>query len=138
MKILVFLISIFLSPVVFGHGEDRPGPNGGFIRMPGAFHIEVVPAGTKKFKIFLLDIDWKNPSLTNSSLEVSLEAHSKIVGVACVPDKNYYQCSLPDGASLKKRGKLLVVAKRESMQGVEISYELPLRLEGKDKKHSHH
>ncbi len=49
-------------------------PNGGFIKMPGAFHTEVVPVGQNKLKVFLLDMNWKNPSILNSNLSVTHKA----------------------------------------------------------------
>lgn len=64
------LLSIF-STHASAHGENKPGPNGGYIRMPGAFHTEIVPNGKHKIKVYLLDIEWKNPSVINSKLEIS-------------------------------------------------------------------
>jgi hypothetical protein len=42
----------------WGHGEDKPGPNGGYIQMPGAFHTELVPVSDKVFKNLISMITW--------------------------------------------------------------------------------
>ena len=60
------------------HGEDRPGPHGGIIRMPGAFHTELRPKSNREFELFLLDMKWGEPSVAQSSVE----AASKLPGVA--------------------------------------------------------
>jgi hypothetical protein len=64
---MLFAAILFQHTLASAHGEDKAGPNGGFIRMPGAFHTELVPSGKDKLKVYLLDIQWKNPSLKNSS-----------------------------------------------------------------------
>lgn len=35
----------------FAHGEGKPGPNGGEIRMPGAFHTEAITVEKNKLKV---------------------------------------------------------------------------------------
>ncbi len=77
MNILTISSTVALMLIVhtaYGHGENKLGPNGGFIKMPGAFHTEVVPVGQNKLKVFLLDMNWKNPSILNSNLSVTHKA----------------------------------------------------------------
>lgn len=123
--------------VVYAHGEDKLGPNGGFIRMPGAFHTEVLPLGANKLKVYLLDINWENPSVLNSSLRVSLR--SKETSLAkCEVQENYYLCEFPMEVNLTKRGELSVEAQRENQKGNMVSYELPLKLQVIDDGHGGH
>lgn len=131
MKFLLFCILLIVTQLGFAHGEDKYGPHKGFIRMPGAFHTEVVPVGKNKIRVYLLDIDWKNPSVLRSSVEVNLSGQCEI-------KKNYYECSFPSGVNLQKKGQLIVIAQREGQKGSEAIYELPLKLESKKDSHDHH
>jgi hypothetical protein len=140
MRTLIFtlLMTLILGEgVVYAHGEDKLGPNGGFIRMPGAFHTEVLPLGANKLKVYLLDINWENPSVLNSSLRVSLR--SKETSLAkCEVQENYYLCEFPMEVNLTKRGELSVEAQRENQKGNMVSYELPLKLQVIDDGHGGH
>ena len=133
----VLLIGAFSGSIALAHGEDKPGPHGGFIRMPGGFHTEVLPTGKNKLKIFLLDIEWKNPSLKNSSIEARIDSGPKKAVGSCVQKDDYYECTFPK-IDLRKNGNLFIKPKREGQQGMEINYELPLRLQVIDDGHGNH
>ncbi len=134
----LFIVSLLLkSNFAFAHGEDKPGPHGGFIRMPGAFHTEVVPQSKTTLKVFLLDIEWKNPSINNSSLQVILNDKSKTKAQCSVKD-NYYLCSFPKPIDLTKKGELKVLPQRDGQKGAEVSYILPLKFEVVDDGHGGH
>ncbi len=140
MRTLIFtlLMTLILGEgVVYAHGEDKLGPNGGFIRMPGAFHTEVLPLGANKLKVYLLDINWENPSVLNSSLSVSLRS-KKTSQAKCEVQENYYLCEFPMEVNLTKRGELSVEAQRENQKGNMVSYELPLKLQVIDDGHGGH
>ena len=127
MSNLVLIISILLSSSFsFAHGEDKYGPNRGFVRMPGAFHTELVPEGKDKLKVFLLDIQWKNPSVINSELQIK---YNDKINAKCEIQDNFYTCTFPKTVNLTKKGELKVTAEREDQKGMEVSYSLPLRLE---------
>lgn len=121
----LFLIGLLSTPTAFGHGEDKPGPRGGFIRMPGAFHIEVVPTGPSEAKVYLLDMEWKNPSTKDVSVEMSLKGKGS---ANCSVKKDHVLCVLQKGANLQNKGQLVVKAKREGQVGNEVTYDLPLKL----------
>lgn len=129
-NLAILTITLVSSSLAFGHGEDKLGPHSGFVRMPGAFHTEVVKITNKKFKIYLLDIEWKNPSLKDSSVEATLATKSGEEQAVCETKDNYYECSLKNG-SLKK-GVLNIQAKRENATGGIATYKLPLKLDSHD------
>lgn len=140
MRTLIFtlLMTLILGEgVIYAHGEDKPGPNGGFIRMPGAFHTEVIPLGPNQLKIFLLDITWQNPSTAKSSLTVTLKS-KKSAKAKCEIKDNYYVCDFPKGVDITQKGELLVDAKRENQKGNQVSYGLPLKLQVIDDGHGEH
>ena len=139
MRVLILMLSLSgLSTAAFAHGEDVPGPNGGFVRMPGAFHTEVIPMSRNKLKVYLLDIQWKNPSVKNSNLSVTFKG-KKSSTAKCVVEADYYICDFANDIDLKKKGKLTVEAERENQKGNVVSYDLPLKLQVVDDGHgSHH
>lgn len=137
MKKIISILSLglIISSLAYAHGEDKPGPNGGFIRMPGAFHTELVPMGKNILKVFLLDINWKNPSVTKSSLQITHNGKSK---ADCKIQEKYYQCAFSKSVDLTKKGELKVSAQREEQKGAEVTYSLPLKIEVIDDGHGGH
>lgn len=128
---LVIALSVLaLGAAAHAHGEDKPGPNGGEIRMPGAFHTEVKIQG-KEVRVYLVDIEFKNPTVENSSVEITAITGAAKNGLklACRASKAsrpaYFTCTAPkyspvDGDVLK------VKAKRGTSTGNEVEYSLPL------------
>jgi hypothetical protein len=122
----VAAISIFTATkFAHAHGEDKLGPHGGYIRMPGAFHTEVVPKN-KFLEVYLLDINWKNPITTDSSLSLSIQQNGVKKVFDCTDAQNRFICQLPNGVNLDS-GKLIVRSTRASAVGNEIEYALPLK-----------
>lgn len=130
---MMVLLSVQLvtGTAALAHGEDKPGPNGGEIRMPGAFHTEV-KGKSREFEVFLLDIDFKNPTITNSSVEarvIQMTLPSKEVDLACRKSKSSrppkFVCV--SEAYQPVAGDFLVIkAKRGTAIGAEARYKLPL------------
>lgn len=125
-KLMLALSAILISNFALAHGEDKYGPNKGFIRMPGAFHVELVPDGKNKLKVYLLDIQWKNPSVVKSKVQIK---HDDKNSAQCEIKENYYLCEFPKSVNLTKKGELKVVVEREEQKGMEVSYPLPFKLE---------
>ena len=125
---------ILFSIQIFAHGEDKLGPNGGYLRMPGAFHTELVPAGKNNFKVYLTDLEWKNPLVRESNVVLKYGT----IEAKCVVDKIYYLCAFNSKVDLSK-GELVIEATRDKQKGNPMAYPLPLRLpEVKKDKHQHH
>lgn len=121
------LILTTFPQLALAHGEDKVGPHGGFIRMPGAFHTEIVQTEKDKAKIYLLDMNWQSPSVKDAKVEVGLGTKATVKCQA--QEESYFLCSFPKGTDLSKKGKLQVKAQREGQKGNEVTYELPLKLE---------
>jgi hypothetical protein len=116
-----------MASQIWAHGEDKPGPNGGFISMPGAFHVELVPVNARQLKAYLLDIDWKNPTLKESSIELSQGA----LAAKCKAKTDHFVCDFPAAVDLTKPGELTVNSTREKQKGNTVKYSLPLKTEMK-------
>ena len=138
MKYLILVFMVAISLKALAHGEDKLGPNGGYIRMPGSYHTEVVPDGPAKFKIFFLDIAWKTQPLNNSSIEVSYKGNKSAKAQCEAKERNFFSCTLPKGIDLTKSGKLVVISQHEKQKGNEVTYNLPLKLEIVDDGHGGH
>lgn len=121
---LIFSLLTALSINVFAHGEDKPGPHGGYIRMPGAFHTEVIK-DKNGYRIYLLDINWKNPSVLDSSVSASIQTGKKKSDLTCTKESDSYLCK----SSLPEKGELNIIAKREGQTGIVAKYKLPLKFE---------
>ncbi len=134
-KLITNIMSLVIlsSSLAIAHGEDKPGPNGGFIRMPGAFHTELVAESANSVKVFLLDLEWKNPSVNKSDVQIT-HNNSK-TKAKCKIKENFYICVFPKSVNLKKKGSLKVNSTREGQTGNEVSYPLPLKLEVVDDGH---
>ncbi len=128
MKLFVCLLAMnFTASLGFAHGEDKYGPNGGFVRMPGAFHTELVPAEAGQVKVYLLDINWKNPITKNTKLEMAYKG-STVETAKCEIKADYYSCRFSNAIDLKKKGQIQLLAEREGQKGQPAVYELPLKL----------
>jgi hypothetical protein len=113
---------------VFAHGEEKLGPNGGYIKMPGAFHTEVVADSKNTLKVYLLDMEWKNPSVANSSVKASISGKPATQG-KCEIKENFYLCQFAENVDLSRKAKLKINSQREGQKGMAISYSLPLKLD---------
>lgn len=128
-RILILTTAILAnSELSLAHGEDKAGPNGGFIRMPGAFHTELVLEGKNILKVYLLDMQWKNPSVSKASLQIMFSG-KKSTKADCVASEINFVCTFPKNIDLTTNGKLSVQAKREGEKGSEVTYPTPLKLE---------
>jgi len=112
----------------FGHGEDTAGPHGGEIRMPGAFHTElVITKDPKVLRVYLLDISFKDPVTQGS--DVTLTFVPKLSAgvdqtVVCRPMRDYFECVFR-APLLRKAGTLEIVANRQGVKGDKAVYWLP-------------
>lgn len=141
MKVLGLIITGLLLPTMtLAHGEDQPGPHGGSIRMPGAFHTEVLVNNDKSVQVYLLDMNFKNPTTKDSKVELKIENKKKVSTFKCAPMDDHFHCHSED-KSLQK-GQLIVQATRENAVGNEAVYDLPLKYSNqkqkKSKSHHHH
>ncbi|TGM42416.1 hypothetical protein EHQ92_16630 [Leptospira biflexa] len=134
--IVVFSVLFSFQPIL-AHGEHKPGPNGGVIRMPGAFHTEVLVYKNLGFKVYLLDINFENPTSKNSDVNAIIVNAGKEVRLKCSGHPDHFYCELPKGASLDT-GELLLNPVWKGQKGAEVKYKLPLGELKEEKKEHHH
>jgi len=124
---IIVLLLFFAASQASAHGGAKLGPNGGYIRMPGAFHTEVVPT-EDGLNVYLLDLDLKNPTTKQTSLEVALRKGSQQTALSCSVASNYYSCRLPAKTKVATGDRYLVKATREGAVAGVAQYETPFRL----------
>lgn len=130
--------ALLITFTAFGHGENKPGPHGGQIRMPGNFHTELVVEGSTA-KIYLLDMAFKNPITEKSSVIVTAEGKSGTVKPHCVEKKPFFECHFSQ--EVNKYSNVVIKAVRKGQKGKEAHYSLPLKFNSNAKPtedHSHH
>lgn len=126
----ILLLSLLFPTFTFAHGEDKPGPNQGYLQMPGAFHTELVLDKDQSVRIYLLDIEFKNPTVQDSSVELIYQNGKKIIPFKCaIMGSDHFHCLTSEKYSTKK-GDFKVKATREKAVGNEAIYKLPLKLSG--------
>jgi hypothetical protein len=125
MKNIIITAILLFGQFALSHGENKPGPHRGYIRMPGAFHTEVVPINATDFQVFLLDLNWQKPTVVDSSVQAKVVSLNKEIAFGCNKDGDHFMCKIPTGFSLN-RGQLILKAKRENSTGADAIYELPL------------
>jgi hypothetical protein len=123
MKNITIAIALILTLKAHAHGDDKPGPHGGFITMPGAFHVEVVPRSKQHLDVYLLDAEWKNPTVKESSVTIRYGD----TAAKCEVKTEFYECLFPKTVDLTKSGNLSVDATREKQKGNTAVYKLPLK-----------
>lgn len=144
MKYPKYLLTALLIGPAFAlaHGEDKPGPHGGNVEMPGAFHTELVLDKDQSAHIYLIDINFQNPTTKDSSVKVFARNNKTEVPFSCSIMHNHFHC-IPS-KKYKLTGELVVEAVREKAAGNQAVYKLPLKFgKADDKKestseHSHH
>ena len=133
MKLLSFLClsNLLISTNAFAHGEDKHGPNNGYIKMPGAFHTEVVPSADGSFRVYLVDFYNKNPTVKDSTVEFQIKDAEKVIVFDCKPiEDTYYNCTSKE--KNRDKGQIILTAKRLGSQGRPAIYDLPLKLKPKE------
>lgn len=123
MKNYLLALAVLTTTQSWSHGEDKPGPHGGTIAMPGAFHAEAVYIKEQQIKIYLLDMEWKNPTITDSSVALTYGPET----AKCISKKDHFVCDFSKTVNLSKAGTLTVVATRKKQIGNSFTYTLPLK-----------
>lgn len=127
MEIVTLLSLLLTSEVTLAHGMNKNGPNGGYIKMPGAFHTELVDKGAS-MHVYLLDMSFKNPTTADSTVKIIFKGNTELE-YTCTKTVNYFVCEKPKG-DLRNVKEVIVNAIRNKSKGSEAVYSLPLRLGG--------
>ncbi len=144
MSLYRYLITAFLvlPSMANAHGGDKPGPHGGNVEMPGAFHTELVVNKDLSLNVYLTDMSFQNPTTKDSSVKAFAREKKSEVPFSCSAQDNYFHC-VPT-KKYSQTGELVIQAVREKAVGNDAVYKLPLKFtkpaskETSSSDHSHH
>lgn len=140
MKYLsITILSLLISSNLYAHGEDKFGPHGGYIKMPAAFHTELIPSGNGNFVVYLLDLQNKNAAVKNSNVTLKYKNQKAEFPFECIVVNDHFLCTNTSKVDLTDGNSLIVKAERLNVSANPIAYDLPLALKGKTgSKTTHH
>lgn len=138
MKFFMLVAFLMTGLKVFAHGENKPGPHGGNVLMPGPFHTELLLVA-EVATVWLLDMAFKNPTTENSQVTLTANNKDQSVSAECTNKKIFFECRFPQKISDYPWIKIKAV--RKGVKGKEALYSLPLMFTGpasSPEDHSHH
>ena len=113
---------------------EAPGPHKGAIKMPGPFHTEVTKIKEGKFRVYLLDMDFRNPRIKDSSVEATVVGKTE-TKLDCQPDEYDLSFVCSGYPTSVKSGQLHIKANRAGAIGNTAVYDLPLNIPKMKKTH---
>ena len=120
---VTLLLGALLSTSAFAHGMNKPGPNKGYIRMPGTYHVELV-SEQNTLKVYFLDMAFKPLPLEKATAKVVLKG-LKEAPVECSKGAAFFTCDTKE-ANMNKYKEILVVSSKGGEREVTSTYKLPL------------
>lgn len=120
---VTILMTVCLAQGAYAHGMNKAGPNGGYIRMPGNYHVELV-SKEKALMVYFSDMIFKPISIEQASVSVSLKGN-KSFKTECVKEAASFKCDLK-GESLKNYKEVSLESTRDGKVVATSTYKLPL------------
>lgn len=118
--LVITLFFLCFSHFAYAHGEDKPGPRGGIIRMPGSFHTEFIKDGST-LKIYLLDFNFEDPITENSSVSGEVVEGDVVDSLLCTPEEDFFRCSAKN-LDINKATEIRITSTRDNKPGVVVTY----------------
>lgn len=120
---VTILMALSLSQNAFAHGMNKAGPNGGYIRMPGNYHVELV-SKEKSLDVHFSDMMFKPISIDQGSTTLSLNG-AKSFKTTCEKVAAAFKCDLKN-ESLKNYKEVVLETSRDGKAIAKSTYKLPL------------
>lgn len=116
----------FSSNFAFGMGGDKPGPNGGFVKMPGTYHVELVPKKNSVL-VYLLDLSLRNPVTKDSSVTLKLNG-KEAKTIECKEAGKSFTCDI-SAKDLSLYSEINLESVRNKIKGKIATYHVPLKFD---------
>jgi len=120
---VTLILATMLSQTAFAHGMNKAGPNGGYIRMPGNYHVELV-SKEKAIVVYFLDMMFRPIAIDQASVTLSLNG-AKSFKTVCAKEAKSFVCDLK-GESLQNYKEAALETTRDGKVVAKSSYQLPL------------
>jgi hypothetical protein len=124
---MYLLVTFCFAHMALAHQMDKLGPHGGFIKMPGAYHMELIETA-ESLKVYLLDMNFKDAVTANSSVSI-VYSGTKQSQTNCTAQDNHFICLKPK-EGLNQFKFVLISSTRNKIKGGVARYDLPLKLPG--------
>lgn len=122
---VTLIMTYLLSTSAFAHGMNKLGPHNGYIRMPGAYHVELVPESSG-YRIYFLDMQFKNISIQNATANMVVKSDQSGT-IGCKKESGYFICPVEKQA-LKTAKEIVLETSINGKTKAASSYSLPLSL----------
>ena len=120
---VTLLLITLLSQTAFAHGMNKAGPNGGYIRMPGNYHVELI-SKEKAITVYFLDMMFRPISIDQAGVTLSLNG-AKSFKTTCVKEAVSFVCNLGN-ESLKNYKEVVLETTKDGKAIAKSTYKLPL------------
>ena len=120
---VTLLLTTMLATNSFAHGMNKPGPNNGYVRMPGTYHVELL-ALQNVLRVYFLDIGFKALPIKNATAKVSLKG-MKEVAVECSKEEAFFRCDTKE-SNMNSYKEILVKTSKNGENEAISTYKLPL------------
>lgn len=106
------------------------GPHKGQLVSAASFNIEILWEA-ESAKIYLLDSEFKNPSVQGSEVGIFIQSGNTESEMSCQPVEDYFECK-QSGKKFKK-GQLAISAKRNGIPAEEVKVKVPFEKKADEK-----
>ena len=120
---VTLLLTLVLSQTAFAHGMNKAGPHGGYVRMPGAYHVELVPVD-KELKVYFLDMAFAPISIDQASVTLTLRGKTTLKA-ECLKELHFFRCDTKD-QSFKSFREIIVESTKDGKASASSNYKVPL------------
>ncbi|MBY0415243.1 MAG: hypothetical protein K2Q18_13815 [Bdellovibrionales bacterium] len=124
VTLMITAFSIIITVPDIAHGMNKAGPHGGYIRMPGEYHIELVPDG-KELRVYFLDMKFTPIPLNDATLELTLTA-KKPLKAQCLREMHFFRCDIGE-QSFKKFKEVVIESSLDGKTEATSNYKIPLK-----------
>lgn len=120
---VTILLTTFMATNAFAHGMNKPGPNNGYVRMPGAYHVELV-SDKNVLKVYFLDMNFKPLAIDTATAKIVLKGF-KEDKIQCSKGTEFFSCDTKE-TNMKKYKEIDVVSSKAGEKEATSKYALPL------------
>lgn len=122
---VTLFITCLFSSNSFAHGMNKPGTNNGYVRMPGAYHVELVPVA-EGFRVYFQDIQFKAISTKDATLNLIVKSNT-VATIGCKKEgASAFLCPVDKSALKGARELVLESSINNGKTKASSAYKYPL------------
>ena len=122
---VTLIMTCLLSTAAFAHGMSKLGPHNGYVRMPGSYHVELVPESAG-YRVYFLDMQFKNISVKDATTTMVIKSDQSGT-IGCKKEDGYFLCPV-EKQILKTAKEIVLETSVNGKTKAASRYSLPLSL----------